>query len=81
MRRAYLGIYEGAQSEVLSTTRFYKSSDLSMTYLGRTDMTGETKVRAEEMLFILEQGYTERKLLDGTECQILLDVGAIKSFM
>ena len=28
-----------------------------------------------------EQGYTLGKLLDGTECQILLDMGASKSFM
>ena len=28
-----------------------------------------------------EQGYTTGKLLDGTECQILLDTGASKSFM
>ena len=29
----------------------------------------------------MKQGYTVGKLLDGTECQILLDTGAIKSFM
>ena len=28
-----------------------------------------------------EQGYTVSKLLDGMECQILLDTGASKSFM
>ena len=27
-------MYEGVQSEVLSTARFYENSDLSMTYLG-----------------------------------------------
>ena len=35
----------------------------------------------EEKFSITEQGYTEGKLLDGTECQILLDTGASKSFM
>ena len=29
----------------------------------------------------MEQGYTVGKLLDSTECQILLDAGASKSFM
>ena len=29
----------------------------------------------------MKQGYTVGKLLDGTECQILLDTGASKSFM
>ena len=28
-----------------------------------------------------EQGYTTGKLLDGTECQILLNTGSCKSFM
>ena len=35
----------------------------------------------EERFSISEQGYTVGKLLDGTECQILLDTGASKSFM
>ena len=35
----------------------------------------------EETFPISEQGYTVGKLLDGTECQILLDTGASKSFM
>ena len=30
---------------------------------------------------ISEKGYTVGKLLDGTECQILLDTGTSKSFM
>ena len=35
----------------------------------------------EETFPISEQGYAVGKLLDGTECQILLDTGARKSFM
>ena len=35
----------------------------------------------EKSFPISEQGYTLGKLLDGTECQILLDTGASKSFM
>ena len=35
----------------------------------------------EEKFSITEQGYMVGKLLDGTECQILLDTGASKSFM
>ena len=34
----------------------------------------------EEEFSIKEQGYTVGKLLDGTECQILLDTGGSKSF-
>ena len=36
---------------------------------------------AEESFPISEHGYTSGKLLDGTECQLLLDTGASKSFM
>ena len=39
------------------------------------------KIKAEESFPISEQGYTIGKLLDGTECQTLLDTGASKSFM
>ena len=66
---------------MLNTTRFDESSDLRLTYLGRTGMTRATKIKAEENFSIPEQGYTEGKLLDGTECQTLLDTGASKSFM
>ena len=39
------------------------------------------KIKAEEKGHISEQGYTVGKLLDGKECQILLDTGASKSLM
>ena len=35
----------------------------------------------EEKFMITEQGYAAGKLLDGTECQIVLDTGVRKSFM
>ena len=81
VRKEYLDMYEGVQSDVLSTTRFDESSDLSATSLGRTDMTRSTKIKVEGNFSISEQGYTVGKLLDGTECQIQLDMGASKSFM
>ena len=34
----YLDRYEGVKSEILVTTRFDKNSDLSMPYLGKTNM-------------------------------------------
>ena len=36
-------------------------------------MKRETKIKAEEKFPISGQGYTLGKLLDNTECQILLD--------
>ena len=58
---------KGVKSEVLSITRFDENSDLSMTYLGRIDITRASKIKAEEKFPISEQGYTVGKLLDGTE--------------
>ena len=67
--------------EVLNTTRFDESSDLSTTYLHRTDVTRTSKVNAEELFFISDHGYTERTLLDSTECRVLVDTGTSKSYM
>ena len=72
---------KGIQSEILRSKRFDENSDLSTKYLGRVNMTKPSKIKAEESLPISEQGYPMGKLLDGTECQILLDTGASKSFM
>ena len=58
-----------------------ENSDLSTTYLGKADRSKNNKIKEEESFPISEQGYTIAKLLDGTECEILLDTGASKSFM
>ena len=44
-------------------------------------MTRETKIKAVEKIPITGQGYTLGKLLNGTDCQILLDTGMSKSYM
>ena len=44
-------------------------------------MTREIKVKAEEKFPISGKGYTLGKLLDNTDCQILLDTDASKSYM
>ena len=54
---------------------------MSTTYLGRIDKDNKIKLRAEESFPILEHRYTSGRLLDGTECQLLLDTGASKSFI
>ena len=41
-------MYEGVKSEVLSNNKFDENSDLSTTYLGRIDMTRESKSKVEE---------------------------------
>ena len=81
LRREYLDMYKGIHSEIVKTTRFDENSDLSTTYLGRSDRYKNDKLKAEESFPISEHGYTSEKLLDGTECQLLLDTGVSKSFM
>ena len=77
----YLDIYEDIYAEMVYASKFDENSDLSMTYLGQADMTRNTQIKAEERFPITGQGFASGKLLDGTECQILLDTGATKSYM
>ena len=81
LQEEYMDIYDGIHSEVVSSNRFDENSDLSTTYLGRIDKENQHKLKAEESFPISEHGYTSGRLLDGTECQLLLDMGASKSFM
>ena len=81
LKEEYLDIYKGIWSEIVNTTRFEENSDLSTTYLGKSDRFKNGRLKAEESFTISEQGYKLEKLLDGSECQLLLDAGASKSFM
>ena len=81
LKSKYLGVYEGVYAEMVYANKFNENSDLSTTYLGQTRMMRDTKIKAEERFPITGQGFASVKLLDGTECQILLDTGATKSYM
>ena len=81
LKLKYLDMYEGVYAEMVHANKFNENSDLSTTYLGQTTMTRETKIKAEERFPITSQGFASGKLLDGTDCQILLEMGATKSYM
>ena len=81
LKSKYLDVYESVYAEMVYANKFNENSDLSMTYLGQTKMTRDTKIKAEERFPITGQGFASGKLLDRTECQILLDMGATKSYM
>ena len=81
LHEEYLDVYEGIQSEIVNTMRFDENSHLRITYLGRSNKARNDKLKAEESFPMSEHGITLVKLLDGTECQLLLDTGASKSFM
>ena len=77
----YLDKYDGVHAKILQATRFDESIDLSTTYLGKTNETREYVIKAEEKFPFSGQGYTNGKLLDQTECSILIDTGASKSYI
>ena len=82
LQAKYLDVYEGNQSDIVSSSRFDENSDISTTYLGKIGQEeSQNKLKAEESFSISENGYTLGRLLDGTKCQLLLDTGASKSFM
>ena len=77
----YLDVYEDIYAEMVYASKFDENSDLSTMYLGQANMTRSTRIKAEERFPITGQGFASGKLLDGMECQILLDTGATKSYM
>ena len=74
-------MYEGVYAEIVSSDSFDEDTDLSTTYLGQIDMTRDMEVKAEENFPIITHGYTKGKLIDGTDCDILVDTGTSKSYM
>ena len=81
MRNKYMDVYDEVYAEVVMMSKFDENVDLSTTYLGRIDMKREDVMKAEESFPISEQGFVMGKILNGEECQILLDTGASKSYM
>ena len=81
MKSRYMDVYDNIYAEVVMTSRFDENVDLSTTYLGRIDMKRDEVMKAEESFPISEQGFVMGKLMNGEECQILLDTGASKSYM
>ena len=54
---------------------------MSTAYLGKTNMTRDKDLMVEQKFSISKSDYTLGKLVDGMECQILLDTGVSKSFI
>ena len=48
LKSKYLDVYKGIYAEMVYASKFNENSDLSTTYLGWTNMTRDTKIRAEE---------------------------------
>ena len=80
LKANYLDVYEGVYAEVISTDRFDEDTDISTTYLGQVNMTRDTEVKVEESFSITARGHTRGQLLDGTDCEILIDTGVSKTY-
>ena len=48
LKSKYLDVYECVYAEKVYANKFNENSDLTMTYLGQTIMTRDTKIKAEE---------------------------------
>ena len=81
LKGKYMDVYEDVYADVVTAYRFDENVNLSTTYLGKIDMRREDIMKAEENFPISEQGFVIRKILNGEECQLLLDTGASKSYM
>ena len=81
LKSEYLDVYEGIYAEIVSSERFDEDTDLNTMYLGQMDMTRDIEVKAKENFSITACDYAKGKLLDGTECDILVDTGVSKSYM
>ena len=81
MKSRYMDVYDNVYAEVVTTIGFDENVDLSTMYLGRIDMKREEVLKAEESFPISEQGFVKGKLINGKECQMLLDTGVSKLYM
>ena len=81
LKEEYFDKYDGIYTEISQVTRFDESTDFSTAYLGKVDMTKDIIIKAEEKFPISGQGYTNGKLLENTDYNILIDTGTYKSHM
>ena len=82
LQTKYLDVYEGIKFDIVSSSRFDENYNISTTYLGKAGQEeSQDKLKAEESFPISENDYILERLLDGTKCQLLLNMGASKSFM
>ena len=78
LKSEYLDVYLGVYAEIVSSDRFDEDTGLSTTYLRQIGITRDMEVKAEENVPITARGYKKEKLIDGTECDILVDICASK---
>ena len=78
LKQDNLDIFEGMKSHVMYTAQNDENSDIVTTDTGMPKRRRQDKMKVEHKAPIIEDCYICGKLLDGIECEILIDVGAIK---
>ena len=81
LKQDYLDIFEGFRLDVIHTDKYNENSEIGTTYLGTSKLRRQDDLKAEHKVPITEDCYIPDKLMDGTYCNILLDMEAKKSFM
>ena len=81
LKQDYIDIFEGVKSDVMYTAKYDKNSDTGTTYIGTSEMRRQVALKTQHKASIMEDYYIHGKLLDGTDCKILLEMEASKSFM
>ena len=81
LQPGYLYRCEDVKAKIHYISQFDESSDLSTAYLGEGEMSRENALKAQKQFSPTDQSTTMGTSLDGTDCKLLLDNGASKSFM
>ena len=81
MKQDYLDTFEGVKSDAMYTVQYDENSDIRTTYIGMPQMRRQDELKGEQKAAITENCYTPDKRWDGSDCKIVLDMGANKSFL
>ena len=74
-------MFEEGKSNIIYTAKYDGNCDKGAIYLGVSRMGRQDELRAEHKTHSTEDCYMYGKLLDGTDCKILLETAASKSHM
>ena len=81
LKQEYLHIFEGVNSGIVYTTQYDDNNNIGTTYLDMSRMRRQDEWKAEHKPPITEDCYIQGKLLESTDCMVLLDMETSKSFM
>ena len=72
LKEEYLDVYEGIKSEIVNTTRFDENSDLSTTYLGRSDRSKNDKLKGRRVFSHIRARVHVRKIVRWNRMSIVV---------